>query len=87
MKGSCRSQSAGGRGPQSWLLRRRTPVYMIVGTPASSMVQQPLKQPSASRKPGDGRSAGGRCSQWTMSSEMACPQTRPQSQSQLVGRC
>jgi hypothetical protein len=87
MKGSCRSQSAGGSGPQSWLLRSRTPVYIMVGTPSTSTVQQPEKQPSASNSPGDGRKAGGRCSQWMRSFDTACPQTKPQSHSQLVGRC
>lgn len=87
MKGSWRSQSVGGRGPHSGLLRNRTPVYMIVGTPFASMVQQPEKQPSASAKPGVGRSAGGRCSQWMRSDEIAWPHTRPQSHSQPVVRC
>lgn len=87
MKGSCRSHSVGGSGPHSWLLRNRTPVYMMVGTPSASMVQHPEKQPSASSLPGVGTIAGGRCSQCTRSEETAWPQTSPQSHSHPVGRC
>lgn len=87
MKGSCRSLSVGGRGPHSWLLRRRTPVYRIVGTSSASTVQHPEKQPSASSLPGVGLKAGGRCCQCTKFLETTWPQTNPQSHSIPVGRC
>ena len=44
MNGRLRSQSCGGNGPQSGLLLSRTPVYMMVGMPSESSMQQPAAQ-------------------------------------------
>ena len=43
MNGSFKSHSWGGNGPQSGLLLSRTPVYIIVGVPLVSAMQQPAQ--------------------------------------------
>jgi hypothetical protein len=56
-------------------LRKRTPVYMMIGFPSESRAAHPEKQPSASTQPGVGTRAGGRWFQCTKSVLTAWPQT------------
>ena len=55
-----------------------TPVKRMVGTPSTGQTPAlPEKQPSASRPPGVGTRAGGRCRHLTRSSDTAWPHSMP----------
>ena len=72
----------GGRqGPASQPVRRSSrplPAHLPANRPSPALrspTHLPLKQPSASRVPGVGTRAGGRCSQWTRLELTAWPHT------------